>query len=94
MKQNDKISNRSQLLQVTPHDELVVLINNLGSLPNIELQIVTKEIIYEMITKDLNQVRVYVGPYMTSLDMSGLSLSILNYYSLLNHLDSDTSAPA
>ena len=94
MKQNDKISNRSQLLQVTPHDELVVLINNLGSLPNIELQIVTKEIIYEMITQDLNPVRVYVGPFMTSLDMSGLSLSILNYYSLLNHLDSDTSAPA
>ncbi len=47
-----------------------------------------------MITKDLNPVRVYVGPFMTSLDMSGLSLSILNYYSLLNHLDSDTSAPA
>ena len=98
---NNKIANRSQLLQVTSQDELIVLINNLGSLPNIELQIMTKEIIREMIQRNLNPVRVYVGPFMTSLDMSGLSLSILKISDtsdtnalLLKHLDSDTSAPA
>lgn len=85
-------------------DELVLIINNLGSLPIIEMYVLAKEVLLEMKRHKLNPVRVYMGHFMTSLDMSGCSLSVLNTTyasempdeipSVLSLLDVETSAPA
>ena len=92
------IERRPQRMPVTggEGDELVLIINNLGSLPIIEMYVLAKEILLEMRRRRLNVVRVYIGHFMTSLDMSGCSLSVLKVSSLdtLELLDSETTAPA
>lgn len=101
------IERRPQRLPVTAGagDELVLIVNNLGSLPIIEMYVLVKEVLLEMRRRRLNPVRVYVGHFMTSLDMSGCSLSVLKTDSfipdtydetpsVLSLLDAITDAPA
>jgi dihydroxyacetone kinase len=81
--------------------DCALLLNNLGSLTSLELFIVAKCVISELEARGLRPVRAYVGTYMTSLEMSGVSLSILplpsasdDAPSSLHRLDAPTSAPA
>ena len=55
---------------------VAVMVNNLGALPVIELQIVTRGIMLELARRGLVPVRAHVGPLVTSLEMSGLSLTL------------------
>ena len=91
---------KSQKLGITPKTgKLIILLNNLGSLPHIQLYILCKEILYYCHTLNIHVVRIYIGTYMTSLDMNGVSLSVMKineaeYSSILNALDLTTSATA
>ena len=85
-----------QRLSVGPTDEVVVLLNNLGALPAIEMLIVAKSVILNLRRRGLQPVRAFVGPYVTALDMTGVSLSILRVAdpTVLARIDAATSAPA
>lgn len=74
---------------------VAVLLNNLGSLPVIELQIVLGCVLALLRQRGLVPARVYSGPYMTSLEMCGLSVSLLVVSDdTLSLLDAPTAAPA
>ncbi|GFR46029.1 hypothetical protein Agub_g7300, partial [Astrephomene gubernaculifera] len=64
-----------------PRDpRVVLLVNNLGATPPMEMAIVTREAL-RALRRDAHATvdRLYVGPYMTSLDMAGVSLTLLSY---------------
>ena len=82
-------------LQYGAGQRVAVLLNNLGSLPVIELQIVSGCVLELLRQRGLVPVRVYSGPYMTSLEMCGLSLSLFVVSDdTLSLLDAPTAAPA
>jgi Dak1 domain len=83
-------------LKLEPSDEVAVLLNNLGALPAIEMLIVARTVMLNLRRKGLKPVRAFVGPYVTALDMTGVSLSILRVTdsSVLDRLDALTTAPA
>eukprot|EP01032_Pedospumella_encystans_P008873 gene8873-10490_t len=75
---------------------VVVMLNNLGALPVIEMQIVTRGVMLELAARGLVPVRAHVGALMTSLEMAGLSLTLCMVESDddLAYLDAPTAAPA
>lgn len=76
--------------------EVVLVVNNLGGTSNLELLIVTNAAIrYLVDTMNLKVVRVYMGSFMTSLEMAGVSFTLLNVAlrSFLEWLDLPVSAP-
>lgn len=58
-------------------DEVAVLVNGLGATPLDEQYIVTRKINAILKEKGINVHRYYVGEYATSLEMAGLSISLL-----------------
>lgn len=64
-------------LPYTEGQRVAVLVNNLGALPVIELQIVTRGVMLALRRRGLVPVRALVGAFMTSLEMAGVSLSLL-----------------
>ena len=54
-----------------------VMVNGLGGTPLMELYILTNDVNALLREKGINPVRWYVGNYMTSLEMSGCSVSLL-----------------
>lgn len=76
--------------------EVALMINNLGSLPMLEMLVATKCIMQKASSLGLKPVRVFVGSFMTSLEMAGLSLSILHLdtAALTARIDAVTTAPA
>ena len=80
-------------------DETVLLVNNLGSISNLELSAFAG-IAYEQLesTYGLKPTRVYVGTFMTALNGPGVSLTLLNVSRLkdsktvLAALDAKTTA--
>jgi dihydroxyacetone kinase len=70
-------SDRS-FLSITPDDEVVLLINNLGGVSVLELGGITNEVV-EQLEKDwkIKPVRILAGTYMTSLNGLGFSISLL-----------------
>lgn len=75
-------SDRSYLdLSSSSADEtnsVVLLVNNLGGIPMVELNLVVKEAVDCIASHSkLKLERVYVGPFVTSLNMPGFSLSLL-----------------
>jgi triose/dihydroxyacetone kinase / FAD-AMP lyase (cyclizing) len=80
-------------------DELCVLVNNLGGTSNFEMSILARSCvsILESDKFGAKATRVLVGSYMTSFDMHGVSLTILNVTDqpqLVELLDAPTDAPA
>lgn len=76
--------------------EVALMINNLGSIPLLEMLVATKCIITKVAALGLKPTRCFVGSFMTSLEMAGLSLSILHLDSaaITDRIDSVTTAPA
>lgn len=58
-------------------DEVAVLVNGLGATPLDEQYIVTRKIDQILKAKRIHVYRYYVGEYATSLEMAGLSISLL-----------------
>lgn len=57
--------------------DCAVIVNGLGGTPLMELYILTNDVNALLREKGINPVRWYVGNYMTSLEMSGCSVSLL-----------------
>ena len=80
-------------------DEVCVLINNLGGTSNFEMSILARSCVKLLESSEFGAkaTRVFVGSYMTSFDMHGVSLTILNIAGqpeLKKLLDAPTTAPA
>jgi dihydroxyacetone kinase len=85
-------------LETSPDDSVVLLVNNLGATPLLELLVVARRLISRLREKyQLRPVRVYVGPFMTALEMAGVSATILRLDTqgrMEAALDNPTLAPA
>ena len=83
-------------LEVKKGDEVAILLNNLGALPAIEMLVVARTVMLNLRRRGLKPVRAFVGPYVTALDMAGISLSIIKVTdsTVLSRIDSFTAAPA
>lgn len=68
------------ILQDIPYqagDEVAVLINGLGGTPLEEQYVVSRRVHQILKEKEIGVHRVYVGEYATSLEMAGVSISLL-----------------
>ncbi|MBB1251450.1 dihydroxyacetone kinase subunit DhaK [Rhizobium sp. G21] len=63
-------------------DKVAVLINSLGSTPLMELYIMNRRVSQRLAEAGLDVYKTWVGPYCTSLEMAGASVTIL-------HLDAE-----
>ncbi len=59
-------------------DEVALLVNSLGSTVNFELYIILKRVRQRLKARGLRVHRTFVGAYYTSLDMAGVSLSMMH----------------
>ena len=78
------------------HDRrVVVMINNLGATTEMELAIVSRHVMAVLERKSYTVERIYAGTLLSSLDMAGISISVLGVNDAsLRWLDAPTSAPA
>ena len=92
----------SPAIQISNGDGVVLLVNNLGATPPAELYVCARRAIRGLVDSGVAVERVYVGAFMTSLNMAGLSVSLLKLppggsadrEAVLSRLDAPTSAPA
>ncbi len=57
--------------------DVVVLVNNLGGTSNLELGVVVKEVLEQLGERKQRVRRAYAGSFMTSLEMAGVSVTVL-----------------
>lgn len=69
--------------------EVALMINGLGATPMSELYILNNEVISLLKTKKIKIDRVFVGNYMTALEMAGCSVSLLKLDNELKELLND-----
>ncbi|XP_074656484.1 triokinase/FMN cyclase-like isoform X2 [Tubulanus polymorphus] len=80
-------------LELKTGDQVCLVVNNLGGTSMLELNIVAKEAVNYLENLGVQVDRMYCGVFMTSLDMSGVSLTLLHLDSLLKkYLDATSSA--
>jgi triose/dihydroxyacetone kinase / FAD-AMP lyase (cyclizing) len=76
-------------------NRIAVMINNLGATTPMELAILARHAVQFLRSKGLTVERVYTGSFLTSLDMAGVSISLLGIDDQrLRWLDAPTAAPA
>jgi triose/dihydroxyacetone kinase / FAD-AMP lyase (cyclizing) len=81
--------------QFGSQSRIAVMINNLGATTEMELAIVAREALTFLATKGLVVERAYAGTFLSSLDMAGISISLLGLTDeRLRWLDAATTAPA
>ena len=74
---------------------VALLVNGLGATPPMELSIVAGAAVRDLQNRGVQVQRLWVGSFLTALDMAGCSLSVLAVDDdVLNALDAPTSAPA
>jgi dihydroxyacetone kinase len=82
-------------LAPTSGTRAVLMINNLGATPTMELAIVARRAITVLEGRGLTIERVYMGTFLSALEMAGVSLSVLPVDDKrLSRLDAPTDAPA
>jgi phosphoenolpyruvate---glycerone phosphotransferase subunit DhaK len=75
--------------------EVAVLINGLGATPLMELYILNNEVEKILTEKNIKVYKTFVGNYMTSLDMSGCSVTLMKLdEELKGLLDAPCDTPA
>ena len=91
----------SLLMEILKHgkfgDErrVAVMVNNLGSTTEMELAIVARHAAPYLEGRGFTVERVYAGTFLSSLDMAGISISVLGVDDeRLRRLDAATTAPA
>uniref|UniRef100_A0A7S0RX56 Dihydroxyacetone kinase n=1 Tax=Pyramimonas obovata TaxID=1411642 RepID=A0A7S0RX56_9CHLO len=71
------------------------MVNSLGALPPMELSVISKAALEWLAKKEVTVKRVYVGTFMTSLDMNGFSLTLMRVdAATMARLDATHQAPA
>lgn len=78
-------------LKLSENDEVAVLVNGLGSTPLEEQLVINRRIKQILDDKKIKIHRTYVGEYATSLEMAGISISLMK---LDDELKSYLDAPA
>jgi len=74
---------------------VAVMVNNLGATTEMELAIVARHAVPFLQSKGFTVERIYAGTFLSSLDMAGLSISVLGVNDeRLRWLDAVTTAPA
>ncbi len=74
---------------------VAVMVNNLGATTEMELAIVARHAIPFLESKGFIVERIYAGTFLSSLDMAGISISVLGVNDeRLRWLDASTTAPA
>ncbi len=74
---------------------VAVMLNNLGSTTAMELAIVARRVVPFLGDRGFKVERIYTGTFLSSLDMAGISISVLGLTDQrLRWLDSGTAAPA
>jgi dihydroxyacetone kinase len=74
---------------------VAVMVNNLGATTEMELAIVARHAMPFLESKGFTVERMYAGTFLSSLDMAGISISVLGVDDeRLRWLDAATSAPA
>ena len=74
---------------------VAVMVNNLGATTEMELAIVAQHAMPFLESKGFTVERIYAGTFLSSLDMAGISISVLGIDDeLLRWLDAPTAAPA
>lgn len=82
-------------LKVETGSEVAVMVNGLGGTPEMELYIVNKKVNELLTSKGLRIYDTFVGEYMTSLEMAGVSVTLLKLDDELKELlDAKSKAPA
>jgi dihydroxyacetone kinase len=81
-------------LAPVPGARVVLLVNNLGGTPVMELAIVARRAVAVLEERKLILERVYMGTFLSSLEMAGVSLSVLSVDDKrLSRLDAPTDMP-
>lgn len=79
----------------TRHGRVVLMVNNLGGTPAMELAIVARRALAVLASRKWRVERVYMGTFLSALEMAGVSLSVLPVDAdTLKSLDAPTKAPA
>jgi dihydroxyacetone kinase len=74
---------------------VAVMVNNLGATTEMELAIVARHTVPFLESKGFTVERIYAGTFLSSLDMAGISISVLGVNDeRLRWLDAVTTAPA
>jgi triose/dihydroxyacetone kinase / FAD-AMP lyase (cyclizing) len=74
---------------------VAVMVNNLGATTEMELAIVARHAVPLLASKGYAVERIYAGTFLSSLDMAGISISVLGVNDeRLGWLDAPTTAPA
>ncbi len=82
-------------LALAPGARVVLLINNLGATPPMELAVVARRALAVLEDRGAVVERAYLGTFLSALDMTGASLSVLPVDDeQLSYLDAVTDAPA
>ncbi|KAJ7904951.1 Dak1 domain-containing protein [Mycena leptocephala] len=69
-------------------DDVVLLVNNMGGMSVLEMYAVVDEALVQLKKAGLTPARVFCGPFMTSLNAPGFSLTLLN----LTHISKTVSS--
>ncbi len=89
------VESLSQELGLQGKERVAVLVNGFGATPLMELYLFNHAVTKELAKKGVTIARVFVGNYMTSIDMAGASLSILKLdEELESYLNAPSDAPA
>ncbi len=76
-------------------NRVAVMVNNLGATTEMELAIIARHVVPVLERRGCLVERLYAGTFLSSLDMAGISISILGVNDeRLRQLDADTTAPA
>ncbi|QNI30657.1 dihydroxyacetone kinase subunit DhaK [Alloacidobacterium dinghuense] len=101
-----KIKNADQLIEtllqtILGHSKfgdekrVAVMVNNLGATTDMELAIVSRHALRFLESTAYTVERIYAGTFLSSLDMAGISISVLGINDVrLGWLDATTTAPA
>nr|XP_057922041.1 triokinase/FMN cyclase [Doryrhamphus excisus] len=82
-------------LRLRTGDQVIVCVNNLGALSRLEMAVVTRAAIICLENRGMVVARVMSGSFMTSLEMAGMSLTLMTASpEILTLFDAKTSAPA
>lgn len=77
------------------NDEVAVMINGLGATPLMELYVANRKVAEILESKKIKVYKTYVGEFMTSLEMSGFSITLLKLdEELKTLLDAKADTPA
>ncbi|MFC5134852.1 MULTISPECIES: dihydroxyacetone kinase subunit DhaK [Haloferacaceae] len=82
-------------LELEPGREVVTIVNGMGGTPQMELFVVNRRLRELLGERDLSVHDAWVGDYMTSLDMAGVSITVCAVDDELKELfDATTDTPA